>query len=63
VISEAGLLTALHDHGYTINETNPDYVVVGEGRLLNFEVLEKALKLIIQWFKVDYHQFRPQLPN
>ena len=63
VIGEAGLLTALHDHGYAINETDPDYVVVGEGRLLNFEVLEKALKLIIQWFKVDYHQFRPQLPN
>ena len=43
VIGDAGLLTALHDHGYAINETNPDYVVVGEGRLINFEVLEKAL--------------------
>jgi len=48
VIGDAGLLTALHDHGYVINDTNPDYVVVGEGRLINFEVLEKALKLIMK---------------
>ena len=28
VIGDAGLLTALHDHGYVINEPDPDYVVV-----------------------------------
>ena len=48
VIGDVGLLTALHDRGYAINETNPDCVVVGEGKLLNFEVLEKAIKLIIK---------------
>ena len=48
VIGDVGLLTALHDHGYAINDTNPDCVVVGEGLLLNFEVLEKAIKLIIK---------------
>lgn len=47
MIDDAGLLTAPHDHDYAINETNPDYAVVGEGRLLNFEVLGKALKFII----------------
>ena len=52
VIGDAGLLTALHDHGYAINDTNPDYVVVGEGRLINFEVLEKALKLIMEGAKL-----------
>ena len=41
MIGDAGLLTALHDHGYAINESDPDYIVVGEGRLLNFEVLER----------------------
>ena len=63
VIGEAGLLTALHDHGYAINETNPDYVVVGEGRLLNFEVLEKALKLIINGSKLIATNSDPSCPT
>ena len=53
MIGDAGLLTALHDHGYVINDTNPDYVVVGEGRLINFEVLEKALNLIMKELILD----------
>ena len=52
VLGDASLLTALHDHGCTINDINPDYVVVGEGRLINFEVLEKALKLIMEGAKL-----------
>ena len=52
VVGDAGLLNALHINGYAINETNPDYVVVGEGRLINFEVLEKALKLIMDGAKL-----------
>ena len=62
VIGDAGLLTALHDHGYAINETNPDYVVVGEGRLINFEVLEKALKLIMQGAKLIATNLDPNCP-
>ena len=31
-IGEAGLLNALYDAGITMNDVNPDYVVVGEGR-------------------------------
>ena len=30
-IGEAGLLNALYDAGITMNDVNPDYVVVGEG--------------------------------
>ena len=30
VIGEAGLLNALYDAGLTMNDVNPDYVVVGE---------------------------------
>ena len=33
-IGEAGLLNALYDAGITMNDVNPDYVVVGEGRSL-----------------------------
>ena len=63
VIGDAGLLTALHDHGYAINEADPDYVVVGEGRLLNFEVLEKALKLIINGSKLIATNLDPNCPT
>ena len=33
-IGEAGLLNALYDAGITMNDVNPDYVVVGEGAKL-----------------------------
>jgi NagD protein len=62
VIGDAGLLTALHDHGYAINDTNPDYVVVGEGRLINFEVLEKGLQLIMDGAKLIATNLDPNCP-
>jgi NagD protein len=46
VIGEGGLLTALHSNGYAIVDRSPDYVVVGEGRTLTFEMLETALGMI-----------------
>lgn len=42
VIGEGGLLTALSDAGYAISSDGPDYVIVGEGRVLNFEMVERA---------------------
>ena len=62
VVGDAGLLNALHINGYAINETNPDYVVVGEGRLINFEVLEKALKLIMGGAKLIATNLDPNCP-
>jgi NagD protein len=46
VIGEAGLFHALYDVGYTITDVNPTYVVVGETRSFNFEMIEKASRLI-----------------
>ncbi len=46
VIGEGGLLQALHEHGYSIVDTDPDYVVVGEGRTLTLEMVEQAVKFI-----------------
>lgn len=46
VIGEGGLLAALHDVGYAITRENPDYVIVGEGRVLNFEMAEHAHRCI-----------------
>src|SRR4051812_22482210 len=46
VIGESGLTTALHDHGYTITERDPDYVVLGETRTYSFERITQAIRLI-----------------
>ncbi|HEU5372729.1 MAG TPA: HAD-IIA family hydrolase [Gaiellaceae bacterium] len=46
VIGEAGLTTALHDAGYTLNERAPDYVVLGETRTYSFERIAHAIRLI-----------------
>ncbi len=46
VIGEAGLTTALHDAGYTLTETDPDYVVLGETRTYSFERIARAIQLI-----------------
>lgn len=46
VIGEPGLINALYDFGFTMNNVNPEYVVVGEGRGYNLETLERAVKLV-----------------
>jgi NagD protein len=47
VIGEPGLIQALYDAGFTMNNVNPDYVVVGEGRGYSLEALERAVKLVM----------------
>ena len=47
VVGEAGLTTALHQAGYTINERDPDYVVLGETRTYSFERITQAIRLIL----------------
>ena len=47
VIGEAGLTTALHAAGYTLTETRPDYVVLGETRTYSFERITRAIRLIV----------------
>jgi NagD protein len=47
VIGEPGLIQALYDAGFTMNNINPDYVVVGEGRGYSLETLERAVKLVM----------------
>jgi NagD protein len=46
VIGESGLTTALHDNGYRLGETDPDYVVLGETRTYSFERITQAIRLI-----------------
>jgi len=47
VIGEPGLINALYAAGYTMNNVNPDYVVVGDSRSYNLETLEKAVQLVL----------------
>ncbi len=46
VIGEAGLTTALHEVGFIMTESSPDYVVVGETRNYSFDAITKAIRLI-----------------
>lgn len=51
-IGEAGLLNALYDAGITMNDVNPDYVVMGEGRSYSLETLTKATNLVLRGAKL-----------
>ncbi len=46
VIGEAGMTSALHDIGFVMTETDPDYVVLGETRTYSFEAITRAIRLI-----------------
>ncbi|MCX5041966.1 HAD-IIA family hydrolase [Aldersonia sp. NBC_00410] len=46
VVGESGLTTALHDIGYVLTESNPDYVVLGETRTYSFEAITTAIRLV-----------------
>lgn len=46
VIGEAGLINAMYQAGFTMNDINPDYVIVGETRSYSFEKIEHALRLV-----------------
>jgi NagD protein len=46
ILGEAGLTTALYEAGYTVNEHDPDYVVLGETRTYSFERITQAIRLI-----------------
>jgi NagD protein len=48
VIGEGGLLNALNEVNYAISRESPDYVIVGEGRVLNYEMVEAAHRMIAQ---------------
>lgn len=46
VIGEPGLVNALYDAGITMNDVNPDYVLVGDTRNYNFENITRAVKFV-----------------
>src|SRR5262245_2895533 len=63
VIGEGGLLTALHQNGYAILDHDPDYVVVGEGRTFNLELVESAVRMIEGGAKLIATNLDPNCPT
>lgn len=63
VIGEGGLLNALHLNGYSVVEDDPDYVVVGEGRTLSFEMIEKAVRLVERGARLIATNLDPNCPT
>jgi NagD protein len=63
VIGEGGLLTALHENGYSVVDKDPDYVVVGEGRTFSFEMVEDALGMILKGAKLVATNLDPNCPT
>jgi NagD protein len=63
VIGEGGLLTALHQNGYAVVDHEPDYVVVGEGRTFNLELVESAVRMILAGAKLIATNLDPNCPT
>ncbi len=63
VIGEGGLLSALHINGYTVVDDDADYVIVGEGRTMSFESIEKAVRLVDAGAKLIATNLDPSCPT
>lgn len=48
VIGAPGLINALYDCGISMNDVDPDYVIVGETAAYNYEVISKAVQLVMR---------------
>jgi len=47
VLGEGGLLSSLHNNGISLVNTDPDFVVLGEGRNFTLEMVQKAVDMIL----------------
>lgn len=63
VIGEGGLLHALHENGYSIVDHDPDYVVVGEGRAVTYEMVETAVRMVLGGAKLIATNLDPNCPT
>jgi NagD protein len=63
VIGEGGLLTALHHNGFAVVDHDPDYVIVGEGRAYNLELIETAVRMIERGAKLIATNLDPNCPT
>ena len=52
VLGEGGLILSIHSSGLSVVDHAPDFVVVGEGRTLNLEMVERAIDFILDGAKL-----------
>lgn len=52
VIGEAGLINAIYAAGFSMNDINPDYVVVGETSSYSYDKIERAVRLVMKGSKL-----------
>jgi len=48
VVGEGALVHALYQAGFTLTETDADFVVLGETRAYNFDIIQRAAQLVLQ---------------
>jgi len=63
VIGENGLSSALYHNNYTIVDSDPDFVVIGEGRTMTFEMIEKATQMVANGAKLIATNLDPSCPT
>src|SRR5262245_53979114 len=47
VLGEGALIHALYQAGFILTESDPDFVVLGETRAYNFEMIQRAAQLVL----------------
>ena len=52
VLGEGGLIKSLHEHGFTLVQSDPDFVVVGEGLNFTLEMVNIAIDFILEGAKL-----------
>ena len=52
IIGEAGLINALYNVGYTINNIDPDYVIVGDTHSYSFDKIQAAVNHVLKGAKL-----------
>ena len=52
VLGEGGLLSSLHENGFSLVTQKPDFVVVGEGRNFTLEMVNNAVEMILDGAKL-----------
>jgi NagD protein len=62
VIGEGGLLNELHQAGYSIVDDHPDFVIIGEGRTIMLESVDKAINMIMNGSKLIATNLDPNCP-
>lgn len=63
VIGDSGLMNALHINGITLDDQHPDYVIVGEGKSFNMNMIETATKMIFNGAKLIATNLDPNCPT